>query len=242
MKFIKLFKKLLFSFFIILGIICFLYVILAFTSIPYYTCYYQGLKYYNDTIIPNYIIMMGAGGMPEENNLIREYYSVLLLNKYTESKLIIALPGNIEDTNSSISLLYKDFIQRGISPNRIIIENKGVNTRTQALKILEIIKKEELNHNNVYLYIVTSPEHVPRAVLSFRKAGLKNSYGYAAFSIDLESNLIFGKKETGGKNVLTNSIGKNIEIRYRFWTYLKTEISLTREFFAKLYYKINGWI
>lgn len=240
-KIIRNLKKIFFYPFTTLGIISFIYIIFAFTSIPYNILYKQGIKFFNETIKPDYIIMMGAGGMPEKNNLIRQYYAVNLLKKFPESTLIIALPGNINDTNSSIYILYKDFLDKNISKDRILIENIGVNTRSQAINILKILKEKEHDLKNINILIVTSPEHIPRSILSFRKLGITKSYGYPAFSYDLESNLIFSHKETQGIKILT-SIGGSIKLRYRFWEYIKIEISLTREYLALIYYKINGWI
>jgi uncharacterized SAM-binding protein YcdF (DUF218 family) len=91
------------------------------------------------------------------------------------------------------------------------------------------------------ILIVTSPEHVYRAVLAFRKAGFLLVDGLPAFETAIESELTFDDRLLGGKKWLP-PIGKNITVRYQFWTQLHYEQLLMREWLAIVYYKLNGWI
>jgi hypothetical protein len=91
------------------------------------------------------------------------------------------------------------------------------------------------------ILIVTSPEHLYRAVLSFRKAGFKKVDGLPAFENTIESDLSFDDSSLGGKKWIPG-IGKNLTVRYEFWRQMRYEELILREWMAILYYKLNGWI
>ena len=92
-----------------------------------------------------------------------------------------------------------------------------------------------------HITIITSPEHIKRSVLTFKKLGFSRSNGYPAFHRAIESDIKYENKDIGGKKYLPD-VGNNVAIRYRFWTHLKYEILIMREFLALFYYKLNGWI
>jgi len=91
------------------------------------------------------------------------------------------------------------------------------------------------------ILIITSPEHMYRAYRSFRKAGFIKTDGVPAFEQTIESGLTFDDRLLGGKRWMP-SIGKNITLRYQFWTQLRYEQLIIREWLAIAYYKLNGWL
>jgi len=91
------------------------------------------------------------------------------------------------------------------------------------------------------LLIVTSPEHLRRAVLTFKKAGFLKVDGVPAFEEAIESDLSFTGRRLGGRRWVPD-IGNNITLRYQFWTQLHYEVLILREVFALGYYKLQGWI
>jgi uncharacterized SAM-binding protein YcdF (DUF218 family) len=91
------------------------------------------------------------------------------------------------------------------------------------------------------ILIVTSPEHLYRAVLSFRKAGFKKVDGLPAFENTIESDLSFDDSSLGGKKWIPG-IGKNLTVRYEFWRQMRYEELILREWMAIVYYKVKGWI
>ena len=233
-KLFRIFRNIL----IVLGIINFILVIFAFTSGPFWIYYWLGtsnIKSYENT---EYFILLGGGGMPEESNLMRSYFAATIAKEIPEAKIIIALPGDTGDVSSSINILARELITRGITSGRIIFEAEGTNTRAQALHIsgfdIPDIKEKHLT-------IITSPEHIKRSVLTFKKIGFSRSNGYPAFHRAIESDIKYENKDIGGKKYLPD-VGNNVAIRYRFWTHLKYEILIMREFLALFYYKLNGWI
>ena len=140
----------------------------------------------------------------------------------------------------------EELILRGISAKRISFESLGTNTRAQAINIFKGIsniapspKGEGVGGRGIL--IVTSPEHLYRAVLTFRKAGFRMVEGLPAFETAIESELSFDDNLLGGKKWLP-AIGKNITLRYQFWSQLHYEELVIREWLAIAFYKLNGWI
>lgn len=190
---------------------------------------------------PDYIVVMGGGGMPSESGLMRCWYAAKAGNYYTRAKIIIALPGKAEDSASSVNEMKNELIFRQIEPGRIILEDSGTNTRSQSLLIRERFDTLESPHNQPAILIVTSPEHLYRAIKAFRKAGFKRVDGFPAFESNIESDIRFAGKKIGRKKFVPE-IGNNLAIRYNFWTQLRYEMILMREYLAILYYEVNGWM
>ncbi len=140
-----------------------------------------------------------------------------------------------------------ELILRGIAPSRIMFEDSGTNTRAQAVNIfkrisnIEQIRPSPLAPRPSSLVIVTSPEHLYRAVLTFKKAGFLKVDGLPAFEKDVEGDLSFNIIKPGDRNFFLN-LGNNITLRYQFWSQLHYEALIIREWIALLYYKLSGWI
>jgi len=249
-------KKFLKIFMISLGGIFTLIIVLAFTPGPFWTWYDLSVSKAGVNRPPDYIIVLGGGGMPSESGLMRSWYAAKTANYFSHARVIIALPGNSRDSLSSINRMKKELVIRGIEPARIILEDSGTNTRAEALNILKIISNHELRFTNdkliqnskfvtrVFDYsilIVTSPEHLRRAVLTFKKAGFLKVDGVPAFEEAIESDLSFSGRRLGGRRWVPD-IGNNITLRYQFWTQLHYEELILREVFALGYYWIQGWI
>ncbi len=219
------------------GFIAIIMIVLSFTTVPFKGIYWLGTSSLKPEVPPDYIVVMGGSAMPGKSGLIRSYYAAVIAGEFPEAKIIIALPGDINDTNSSVRLMRKELEIRNIDPGRIILENNGRNTRYQALEIHKIIPLEKSS-----ILIVTSPEHMHRAILSFEKTGFKYVNGVPAFDAVHDFELIFKDEELGGKNRFLPKIGNNTQIRYQFWKHLEYEIIFLREMVALGYYNLKGWI
>lgn len=234
------------------GCICFVLIILCFTSAPFWSYYRLATKNAGIHRPPDYIIVLGGGGIPSETGLMRTYYAAMLGNSFPRSCIVVALPGDSTDALSAVSLMKKELILRGIRPGRIRLESKGTNTRSEALNIWRMISgnrdsrdnRDNLNGKDHLprIAIVTSPEHLNRAVGSFRKAGFTAVDGLPAFEMALESDLSYNDRALGGRRWIIPGIGRNIIFRYQFWTQLRYEELIVREMFATAYYKLKGWI
>ena len=102
-------------------------------------------------------------------------------------------------------------------------------------------KPAVIAHTQPGILIITSPEHLCRAVQTFKKAGFRKVDGLPAFEIAIESGLLFDDRLIGGRKWMP-AIGKNLTLRYQFWTQLHYEELVIREWLAMAYYKMNGWM
>ena len=242
------------------GAVSLILALLAFTSAPFRMWYNLSVKHATISRPPGYIIILGGGGMPSETGLMRTWYGAKAARYFARSKILVALPGDPSDSLSSLSLMKKELILRGIDPDRIILEESGANTKAQAVNINRLITNYELRITNKSsppsppllqergmggevppILIVTSPEHLTRAVLTFKKAGFSRIDGLPAFENAIESDITFNDRKMGGREWIPG-IGESLVIRYHFWTQLRYEEMILREYLAMAYYKLKGWI
>lgn len=235
----KMLRKTLLVSLISVGTIAAVMIILAFTSAPFWAWYGLGTKEAGIHRPPDYIVLMGGGGMPSESGLMRSWYTAEVARWFTRAKIIIALPGDTMNPKSSINEMKSELVLRGVAPERIFLEDSGTNTRAQALNIFKRISQSA--HLQQSILIVTSPEHLYRSVLTFRKAGFIKVDGLPAFEQAIESDITFKARRLGGSKMVPD-IGDNITLRYQFWTQLHYEILVIREWLALGYYRISGWI
>ena len=221
------------------GMLFIIALILSFTTLPFWGYYWLGTSQSTINGKPDYIVMLGGGGMPSESNLIRAFFVFRAATESPESLIVISIPGNASDSNSTARLVANELIIKGIESKRILYEELGTNTRAQALN-LQQFNSEKLTNKSIL--IVTSPEHMRRAILVFKKAGFMNLSALPAFENALEANLIFKDDELGGNKLPIPDIGSHISLRYQFWNHLKYEILIARELAALGYYKLRGWI
>ena len=189
--------------------------------------------------------------MPSESGLMRCWFGAKAACHFTRARVIVALPGDVSDSMSSVSLMKKELTMRGVDGNRILFEKSGANTRAEALNVLKNITddlqtrdpsaNEPFIVRHVSILLVTSPEHLVRAVMTFKKAGFKKVDGLPTFEKTIESDLTFVGKTIGGRK-LVYDVGNNITIRYQCWMQMNYELLVMREFFALAYYKLQGWI
>lgn len=235
----KLFRQFLEKGFLILGIVFLILILLSFTSLPFWGYYWLGTSKSKISEKPEYIILLGGGGMPSESSLMRAYFVHRAAVESPESRIVISIPGNPEDSTSTARRVAAELILKGISPERILFEQTATNTRSEAIE-LQNFRNENLTAKSILL--VTSPEHMRRAVLVFRKAGFTRVNALPTFENVLEANLFFDAGKLGGNRLPIPDIGGNTSVRYQFWNHLKYEILIAREMAALGYYKLRGWI
>lgn len=211
-------------------------ILLAFTTLPFWMYYGLGTSGATYRFIPSTIILLGGGGMPSEQNLMRCFTASSLALKYPESRIIIALTKDSADKlyGSDVWLMKQELVQRGIDSTRIVLETTGKNTHEQARNIVTV-----LSGKSEPVLVVTSPEHMYRSLRAFRKAGATQVGGEAAFEKALSADLKTGSKKSGPDK---RSPDSELQLRYQFWNHLKYQVSCYREYVAIAYYKIRGWI
>ncbi|MBN2274597.1 MAG: YdcF family protein [Bacteroidales bacterium] len=227
---IKILRGLIFG----LGCITLCGILLALTDIPYYAYYRLGTVNAEITQKPDYIVMLGSMGIPSPDDLMRVYYTAGAWKEVPDAVVIIAFPADTALHEDSPELLMADELKmRGVDSTKIIFERYGYSTRTQALNILDMLGKE--NAPDITMRIITSPEHMYRAIRAFRKVGFSQAGGTPTFE-----KVIAEEKLMKGVNKKTEKTG--LTLRYRIWSYMIYEITVVREFMAIAYYKIRGWI
>jgi uncharacterized SAM-binding protein YcdF (DUF218 family) len=211
-------------------------IILSFTDYPYNLYHWLGTHNSEITETPDYIIVMGAGGMPGPEGLMRCHFATKGAMKFEEAKIIITLPYEGENfKDSDTYLMFEEISSKGIDSSRFIFETEGTNTYFQAREIFQLLQ----NQTNKNLLIVTSPEHMYRCILTFEKCGFENVAGLSSFEHSYDENLLLTEDERSKK---VQDINRNINLRYNMWNYLKYEIIILRELVAISWYKIKGYI
>lgn len=221
----------------VLGWIALVWVLLAFTRVPWSVFEWLGDDGKRLAGDPEYIVVMGGGGIPSESGLIRTYAAAEAASKYPKARVVVAMPGVVTDTNSAVAKMKAELVLRGVAKTRVMAEDKGRHTREQAVNCFKLFAA---SNRQPAVLIVSSTEHVRRCLLSFRKAGFTNVAGRAAMAEAVETDLRFETAELKDKPV--PDIGNNLLLRYRFWTNLELEAKCLHEFVALLYYKMLGWI
>lgn len=218
-------------FFSVIGVFAFILLILSFTDVPYIA--YHALGTVNSELKekPDVIVIPGGSGMPCADGLIRTYYGAVAANRFTETRIIIALPYNSGlDSLYQLRLMARELIVKGIDSSRIIFEPLGFNTWSQAVNIGELL---EVDKNDLSILIVTAPEHVYRAVKTYEKAGFSRVFSMAAFEKPINEDKL------GSKDKMK---GVNLSFRYNMWSYLNYELLVIKEYTAIVYYKFKAWI
>jgi uncharacterized SAM-binding protein YcdF (DUF218 family) len=169
-----------------------------------------------------HVIVLGGAGIPSESGLMRTYRAAGFVAGSTGMTCVVALPCDVAPDTGSVGRMRDELVLRGVPRASILMEYRGLNTHEQALNIRELLGPEALDAPVV---VVTSPTHVRRALLCFRKAGFRNVTGLPAHSADVEAD-----------------IGPHGLWRYGFWSNLENQFTVARELLALLQYKVKGWI
>lgn len=228
-------KKVLNRFFLVLGALFALFLVLGATSVPFYMHHNLGIDHNNDydtiqPFEPQHVIMMGGAGMPSASNLMRLYYTANLSKNYNCPVIIVHPQDSICHAE-----MFDFLVNQGVT-SEIFHNTIGTNTRSQVLGLAE-------NHPDLLttnILVVTSPEHLRRTIKCFNKAGFQQVRGIATYEGTVDFNLSLEKQELKGREEVPNV--ESTKLRYTFWNYLKLEIDTYREYFALFYYKIKGWI
>lgn len=232
----KYFLRVLKWFFVIAGAFFALMIILSFTDYPYWAYYGLGTSNAEMNSSPDHIVVMGAGGMPSPDGLMRCYYAARAAKEYPESEVIIALPTKEEYFYQSYTYdMFEEIRDRGIDSTRFRFEIDGVNTRSQAVEIGKMVPGKD----TASLVVITSPEHVYRSVKAFEKVGFDDVGGMASFERAVDEKELVTPRESEKDD---EALPGNLDLRYNMWNYLKYEISVLRELLAITYYELKGWI
>lgn len=222
-------------FFITMGVIFSFAIILSFTDHPFWALYWLGTHNSELEVEPHMLVLLGGGGMPSADGLNRCYQAAGTAQQYSNAKIIIAIPSDsTKKEESPEKLMAHELIIRGIDSTRFLFENTGTNTYSQVMNIKRMLSQYDID--TIAIQVITSPEHVLRSVAVFRNAGFKYVGGHPAFEVDISEESLLKKEE------MERLQEERLNLRYNMWNYLKYEITVTREYFAILYYKLRGWM
>lgn len=218
------------------GLLFLLAVGLALTDLPFWGCYHLAVTGTALEADPHYIVVMGAGGMPGPEGLMRCHTAARAAETYPCAKVVIAMPTLPQYFASSHThSMYREMVLRGVDSTRFLFETTGTNTRDQALGVASLVKRPD----TARVLIVSSPEHLYRAVRAFRKAGFAMAGGRPAFESGIDEDLLITEAEKKQGFLAPNRMPG---LRYNLWNYMKLEIDFMREVVAIGWYKWKGWI
>jgi uncharacterized SAM-binding protein YcdF (DUF218 family) len=233
-KILLIFKKIL----IAMGVVLLFSVIMSFTDYPFWAYFWLGTHNSELETEPDVLVLLGGGGMPSPDGLMRCYSAAELAEEYPETRIVIAIPGDTAMHEKSPEIMMaNELILRKTDSTRISFENEGYNTRTQALNVMEMIGQNKTD--TLAIQLITSPDHMFRAVAAFRKLGFLHVGGRPVFEKDLDEKLLIRK---GLSKKQYKAETRRLGLRYNMWNYMKYEITVLREWCAIAYYKLRGWI
>lgn len=215
----------------LMAILSTIFVIIAFTDIPYNAYHSLSLQNQKLRTKADVIILMGGDGMPSPNSLMRVYFTSKAAKENKSAKIVIAMPLNEEDSTFQLDLMASELYKNGIDSSRVLFEYKGYNTRSQALEIYKMFS------SNQKLIIVSSPEHMFRAVKTFEKVGFSSVGSFPTFEIPSDEKMLKSKKTDVAEEEI-----QDLTLRYNVWSYMQYEIRVLREYLAISYYWLKGWI
>jgi uncharacterized SAM-binding protein YcdF (DUF218 family) len=168
---------------------------------------------------PDWIVVLGGGGIPSETGLIRCYYGAEAWKQYPDATCIVSLPADGDPETSSVGLMKQELIMRGVPESKIEMETNALNTRQQAKFIADMFG-EAFTKSRVV--IVTTPYHLRRSFNSFRDVGCTEVGVMSASSIGAEADF-------GGGGFF----------RYTIWGILEGQAVILRELVALAWYKVS---
>jgi uncharacterized SAM-binding protein YcdF (DUF218 family) len=170
---------------------------------------------------PQYVVLLG-GSIPTQEGLMRAYYAAEFGKGRTGITYIVSMPSDEDPEDSGPARVRDELVLRGVPASDILFESKGLNTHQQAVFVRSMLGDNTLNQP---LLIVTSPAHMRRALLCFRKQGFTRvaclSASDRGYAVD---------------------IGRWVFFRYTLWCRLQWQAEIAREFTALVAYKLRGWI
>ena len=219
------------------GLALLLVVALCFTPFPWRAYAWLARDTQSLAGEPDVLVMLGGGGIPSESGLMRSYTLAQQARLHPNALVAVAMP----DTNDlSCIRMKEELVMRGISPDRIVLEDQGRNTREQALRLHIMLYADGMEPNAL---LITSPNHMKRALLTFRKAGFNAITGCSEFGESLTADLHYTREELGGPAaVALPDIGQSYALRYSFWNNLHYQYRVLHELAGLTYYKLMGWI
>jgi uncharacterized SAM-binding protein YcdF (DUF218 family) len=225
---------------VVWGVVALVPIILAFTSYPGRMSQWLATDSARLRDKPEFIVLLGGAGIPSNSGLMRTFCAAEEARRYPDATVIVVLPSDPKKKDSDIDRMKNELVMRGVASGRILLESQGRNTREQALQVARVLGQRFADRR---LLTVTSPYHLKRALLTFRKAGFRQVAGVGAVEQTQPVEVRYKSKELGGKRIpLAPDMGQSTFMRYGFWHNVETEVTFASELSALSYYWGRGWI
>jgi uncharacterized SAM-binding protein YcdF (DUF218 family) len=181
-------------------------------------------------------VLLGGGGIPSESGLMRSYRVAEVARHYPNAAVAVAMT---DSNDVSTVRMLDELAMRGVKRERILLEDRGRSTREQAVNLHQLLYADGAAP---VVLVVTSPEHMRRALGVFRKAGFQRVSGAAADARAITANLNYHAEEMGETNALVPDVGQSMMARYGMWNNLLMTGRSARELVAIVYYRMMGWM
>ena len=212
-------------------------ILFAFTTGPYHLYHWLGTSESNFRFRPTHLVVLGGGGFPGESTLLRCWYTSSLLKTFPEARVVVsqAAEGSGDSSFTAAEAIRHELILRGADSSKIGMLPVCRNTREEAIQAAGMLGVD------ARVLIITSPEHMLRAVKSFRKAGLQAIGGVPTFADPGMSDLCYDDSKLGGNDLLLPAVGQSTQLRYQVWNHLHYQLVCSRELLALTWYALRGW-
>ena len=214
-----------------LGLATLVMLVLTLTPVPWWAYAWLSRAPHNEPGPAEVIVMMGGGGIPSDSGLMRSYETAVQARRHPKARVILAMPFEPGETNGRPGAVVQELVLRGVAAERITQEGHGRHTREQAVAVWKMVG----GRAPPAVLVVSSPEHIRRSVLAFRKAGFTEVRGVGAQAQRLEADL----RLADGRWF---DLARTTLVRYHIWEGLLTQVKVLREAAALAYYKVQGWI
>ncbi len=225
--------------FVIAGFFLFC-VLFAFTTGPYWLYHWLGTGLGTGTRAPRYIVVLGGAGHPSESSLMRAWYAAAAFRQYPGSEVVVSQPSaaGLPLQQSDAWGIRRELILRGVDSTKILLEIKGKNTREEGQEVLKRVPEAA----KTPCLLVSTPEHIRRAVLCFRRLGYEEVSGLPTFGGAAPADLHYKDDQLGGNTAALPEVGGSLQLRYQFWNHLRYQILCYRELCALAWYWLRGWV
>ncbi len=222
-------------FLMVCGVALLLLSVLCWTPYPWRMYHWLSMPDARLEVEPEWIVVLGGGGIPSETGLMRTYYAARVAARYPAAQIMVALPEYEGAVDSSLRRMQRELTMRGVAADRIHLEPHGANTRAQAVEVVRRVDTEAA------VLLVTSPSHMRRAVRTFAGAGFSRVGAHSAFDTHADGDMTISAAGVDDR-LSAPAIEGSLTLRYRLWNNISYLTSVAREFTALGYYKWKGWI
>jgi uncharacterized SAM-binding protein YcdF (DUF218 family) len=217
-----------------LGALMLLVWALCFTTVPWRWYHWLSAREFALREEPDYIVVLGGGGIPSESGLIRSYVAATAARTYANAMVVVAMP---DPRDPSTQGMLNELVLRGVKRERLLLEDQGRNTWEQARHLRRMLAGDGVEPA---LLLVSSPDHMRRAAGALRKAGFQQVGTRPADSVAIVADLSIEPAAEPAARTTVPVVG-SLALRYGVWNNFGLLNRCVRESVALLYYRAQGW-